>query len=427
MRVDAGMCATYREPCSGRYTLHRLHGIFTGAPQVLIPIVAPDSYFALIVPACSLLLGLALIACWTGMPAMRVQRSVLWIAAGYVVVAVPLAAQSMMANEQLADWAVVTGAFYLAGVWAISRGMAERYGGSAHPRLAMAIAVVTLALLYYFSQISDQLWLRIMILNVAMLLMRVLPVSSIFQSPAVQSGVERILWGCYLALIANAVMRTIVVFQLMPVENIGELTRSGLWLSMLAINMVIGLAFILSLLACSVREILLTLRSERDHDLLTCLLNRRSFLEIAQVRLRSSRSPGWALLLCDVDHFKRVNDAWGHAAGDEVLQIVGQTLQQQARQNDLVARYGGEEFVVLLRCADMSVAVNVAQRMRQQLAQTHCEAIAGAVTASFGVVRVGSCDDLPRALERADALLYRAKNAGRNQVAWDAPPGRGAA
>lgn len=382
-----------------------------------------DQYFTLIVPACSLLLGLALIACWAAMPAMRAQRSVLWIAAGYVVVALPLGAQSLMVNEQLADWAVLAGAFYMASVWAISRGMAERYGGSAHPRIAMAIAVVTLALLYYYSQVSNQLWMRIVILNVAMLLLRILPVSSIFQAPVFKSGVERFMWCCYLALIFNAVMRTIVVITLMPVESLEELALSGMWLLMLAVNMVVGLGFILSLLACSVRDILQTLRSERDHDALTCLLNRRSFLESAQVRLRSPRSPGWALLVCDVDHFKRVNDAWGHAAGDEVLQIVGQTLQQQVRLDDLVARFGGEEFVVLLRCADISAAAGVAERMRRQLAQTHCKAIAGAVTASFGVARVGSCEDLPFALERADALLYQAKNTGRNQVAWDASPG----
>lgn len=357
------------------------------------------------------------------MPAMRTQRSVLWIASGYVVLAFPLGAQSLMSNEQLAHWAVLTGALYMAGVWVISHGMADRYGGSAHPGLALVIAVVTLALLYYFSQVSDQLWLRILILNVAMLLLRALPVRSIFQTPAFKSGVERILWACYLALLVNAVVRTIVVMYLLPVHSVEELTQSGLWLLMLAVNMLIGLAFILSLLACSLREILQALRSERDHDALTCLLNRRSFLESAQARLRSPRSSGWALLLCDVDHFKRVNDDWGHAAGDEVLQIVGQTLQQQARPGDLVARFGGEEFVVLLRCADMAIAAGVAERMRRQLAQTHCSAIAGAVTASFGVAGVGSSEDLPRALERADALLYLAKNAGRNRVAWDAAPG----
>ena len=382
-----------------------------------------DTYFALIVPACSLLLGLTLIACWTVMPAMRKQHSVLWIASGYVVLSLPLGAQSLMVNEQLADWAVLTGVFYLGGVWVISQGMAQRYGGTAHPRLALVIACVTLALLCYFSQVSDQLWLRILILNVAMLLLRCLPVRSIWQAPALKSGVERILWACYLALVVNAVARTLVVINLLPVERMEELTQSGLWLLMLAVNMVIGLAFILSLLASALREILQALRSERDHDALTSLLNRRSFFESAQMRLRSPRSPGWALLVCDVDHFKRVNDAWGHAAGDEVLQIVGQTLQQQVRQDDLVARFGGEEFVVLLRCADMSAAAGVAERMRGQLAKTHCAAIAGAVTASFGVAGVGSSEDLPRALQRADALLYLAKNAGRNRVAWDASPG----
>ncbi len=378
--------------------------------------VPSDQYFALIVPASSLLLGTALIACWA---AMREQRYLLWIAAGYIVSAVPLAAQSLMGNAQLADWAVLTGGFYLAGAWAISRGMAERYGGRAHPGLAMGIAAVTLVLLYYFSQVSEQLWLRMLLLNAGMFLLQVLPVRSIFYMAASRNRLERWLWGSYLLLIAYALIRLMVVVALLPEASMGELTRSGWWVLMLAANMLISLGYLLILLACTVREIFQTLRNERDHDALTCLLNRRAFWESAQQSLRGPRSPGWALLVCDVDHFKGVNDAWGHAAGDQVLQIVGQTLLQQVRQDDLVARYGGEEFVVLLRCADMSVAASVAERMRRQLSQTHCSAIAGAVTASFGVAWVASFQDLPQALERGDALLYQAKKSGRNQVVWD--------
>ena len=368
------------------------------------------------VPACSLLLGTALIACWT---AMREQRYLLWIAAGYIVPAFPLAAQSLMGNAQLADWAVLAGGFYLAGAWSISRGMAGRYGGRAHPGLAAGMAAVTLALLYYYSQVLDQLWLRMLILNAGMFGLQVLPVRSILRVAAFSHRLERWLWGSYLLLIAYALIRTMVVAALLPAAHGDELTRSGWWVLMLAANMVISLGYLLILLACTVRETLQTLRNERDRDALTGLLNRRSFVESAQQRLRGPKSPGWALLVCDVDHFKAVNDAWGHAAGDRVLQIVGQTLQQQVREDDLVARFGGEEFVVLLRCADMSVAASVAERMRRQLSHTHCSAIAGAVTASFGVSRVASFQDLAQALERADALLYQAKKAGRNQVVCD--------
>ncbi len=347
---------------------------------------------------------------------MREQRHLLWIAVGYIVSAFPLGAQSLMSNAQLADWAVLTGVFYLGCTWAIARGMAGRYGGVAHPWLAMGVAAVTLALLYYFSQVSDQLWLRVLIVNAGMLLLQALPVRSILQVATFSNRLERMLWGSYLALVAYAVLRPVLVVALVSAPGEVELTRSGLWMLMLAVNMVVGLGYILLLLACSVREILQTLRNERDHDALTCLLNRRAFLESAERRLQGPRSQGWALLACDVDHFKRVNDSWGHAAGDTVLQIVGQILLQQVRKDDLVARFGGEEFVVLLRCADVLVAAEVAERMRRQLAQTHCAAISGVVTASFGVSWVFSVQDLPRAIERADALLYQAKNAGRNQV-----------
>ncbi len=269
---------------------------------------------------------------------MREQRYLLWIAAGYIVPAFPLAAQSLMGNAQLADWAVLAGGFYLAGAWAISRGMAVRYGGRAHPGLAAGMAAVTLALLYYYSQVSDQLWLRMLILNAGMFGLQVLPVRSILRVAAFSHRLECWLWGSYLLLIAYALIRTMVVAALLPAAHGDELTRSGWWVLMLAANMVISLGYLLILLACTVRETLQTLRNERDRDALTGLLNRRSFVEFAQQRLRGPKSPGWALLVCDVDHFKAVNDAWGHAAGDRVLQIVGQTLQQQVREDDLVAR-----------------------------------------------------------------------------------------
>ena len=106
-----------------------------------------SQYFSLIVPVCGVLLGLALVACWT---VLRQQRYLLWLAAAYILPAVPLAAQTLMSNEQLARTPVLLGAFYLSGLWAMAQGMALKYGGVAHPRLAAAVGVLALGLLYYF-------------------------------------------------------------------------------------------------------------------------------------------------------------------------------------------------------------------------------------------------------------------------------------
>jgi two-component system, cell cycle response regulator len=157
-------------------------------------------------------------------------------------------------------------------------------------------------------------------------------------------------------------------------------------------------------------------------DGLTGLMNRRAFLEIiARDRQRSERNVHpWSLLLLDVDHFKRVNDTWGHDAGDAVLQGVARVLQKIARKSDYVARWGGEEFVVaLVQTAEAGARV-AAERVRRALAEAHFSIPSGeviAVTASIGLASASSpswnIDDL---IGRSDKAMYAAKHRGRNRV-----------
>ncbi|MBL4847371.1 MAG: GGDEF domain-containing protein [Planctomycetes bacterium] len=127
-----------------------------------------------------------------------------------------------------------------------------------------------------------------------------------------------------------------------------------------------------------------------------------------------------SLLLFDLDHFKRVNDTWGHLAGDQVLKTIAERVQASVREGDVVARYGGEEFVVLLREAALQPALRVAERLRRAICAqpVEFEGHELSVSASFGVAttvgnRLSSASDL---LASADANLYRAKESGRNRV-----------
>lgn len=158
-------------------------------------------------------------------------------------------------------------------------------------------------------------------------------------------------------------------------------------------------------------------------DALTGLSNKRAFTEAIERDLhRSTRDESdVSLIVIDVDHFKKFNDTWGHAVGDQVLRTVGQLLLRSVRASDFAARYGGEEFVVLLPNTDSEGAVMLAQRLRARLAATSVQGPQGPlrVTASFGVATVAGptagCG--PGALfERADGALYEAKRNGRNRV-----------
>ncbi len=166
-------------------------------------------------------------------------------------------------------------------------------------------------------------------------------------------------------------------------------------------------------------------------DVLTGWHNRR-YLQVRLTeelaRARRDRSHVVCLIL-DVDHFKRVNDTWGHAAGDEVLRELANRIDVQVRASDVAARYGGEEFVVLLPDTDNASGVRLAERIRQAIAASPYELPCGetaSITVSIGIAGVTpdpEADDLKTLgdslIARADVALYRAKTAGRDQVAVD--------
>lgn len=156
-------------------------------------------------------------------------------------------------------------------------------------------------------------------------------------------------------------------------------------------------------------------------DSLTGVGNRR-YAEIALEQsfdgYRQHGSP-FALLFCDIDHFKVINDRWGHHAGDSVLRMVAQTLAHSLRSYDFVARWGGDEFVVLVPEADEDVSGRVARRCLQLVRTSHLtwngEPVR--VTMSIGIATPRPGDSALELLRRADDLLYEAKNAGRDRLA----------
>jgi len=164
------------------------------------------------------------------------------------------------------------------------------------------------------------------------------------------------------------------------------------------------------------------LRQLAAADPLTGCLNRRGFEEVAGAALEAARREGtpMTVLTLDVDHFKRINDAHGHAAGDEVLRAVADAARAVVRETDPVARFGGEEFVMLLQGADAGQALACAERLRLRLeaAVVRFGDAEIRLTASVGCapVDLDEADAVARAVERADGALYAAKRNGRNRV-----------
>ena len=183
------------------------------------------------------------------------------------------------------------------------------------------------------------------------------------------------------------------------------------------------------------REMLETLKRSRDEvdgqnrelmllatiDPLTGCLNRRSFFRTFETQWSAAKRHDYHLgcVMIDIDHFKSINDKYGHGAGDRVLQQIAEAIKSSARKSDVVCRYGGEEFCILLPHSDIEKAATAAERYRLAIELTNCGGIRVAGSLGAASTDLGA-QDLRELLNQADMALYAAKRAGRNRVIrWD--------
>ena len=157
-------------------------------------------------------------------------------------------------------------------------------------------------------------------------------------------------------------------------------------------------------------------------DALTGVKNRAAMNNALhrEIELAHRQNSDLSIVVVDVDHFKRINDQFGHSAGDEVLCQIARALEECVRCSDMVFRYGGEEFVALLSYTDLEGAAKLAERVREKVAKLEIPVIDGQqISASLGVTTLLPSDDGASLFNRSDKALYRAKQSGRNRVVVD--------
>lgn len=161
------------------------------------------------------------------------------------------------------------------------------------------------------------------------------------------------------------------------------------------------------------------LEYQATHDTLTGLFNRQKFHNIFSKEMRRDKryKNDLSLIIFDIDFFKRINDDFGHLVGDQVLIDISKLVLTLIREHDTMVRWGGEEFIIILPETNLEGAVNVAEKIREQISAYVHPKVDRPITASFGVTLLAETDGEDDIIQRADKALYEAKEGGRNQVA----------
>ncbi|WEE75811.1 GGDEF domain-containing protein [Comamonas testosteroni] len=369
--------------------------------------------YLLVAPVCITALGALMAFCWL---AQRRSVFLLSTACGLTLTGLALAWQCLTPHGQLVRWAVYTGLIYLLGAWLCTWGVAQKFSVSSYPKISALVSFIVVAALYEYSIVQDNIAARVLWLNTGLGIIHFIPFPAIALKKVRRDGLDKLLYRSYGAFAIYTVLRPIMVLFLGFTE-LQDMLSSIYWLVTMLGSLLFSLVFSGLMLIVSMRDAMATLRDERNHDMLTGVLNRRGFWEFADPLTRDRKAQPFSIVVADLDHFKRVNDSWGHEYGDGVLKAVAEVMQASVRGADLVARFGGEEFVLLLTQTDIETAQRVAQRIRAGAVEIIAPLPDGQrVTLSMGIVASPFGSDLREAVMRADQQLYKAKELGRDQV-----------
>ncbi|MGN7294971.1 diguanylate cyclase [Rhizobium sp. SAFR-030] len=314
--------------------------------------------------------------------------------------------------------AMIANLLFLTAFFAYGEALADRLGGPRLRRVRLLVVLLALPFLGHAVLIAADLRQEIIAGDLACGLLLLASVVSLVRRAVLP--VDRVLVAVAAMVVAETLLR-LVLFVAMTSASAGLSTESYLS-SSYAFYVQMGASMLtfllaLSVLATIVHDTVLGHRTASEQDPLTGLLNRRGF-DLGCDRATRSRALG-AVVLGDIDRFKRVNDHFGHAAGDDVIRRFADLLRSTIPEGALAARFGGEEFVVFLPGLAAAEAGVLAERLREAFAAQawifHDDGVP--ITASFGVSALAASDhSVHDAIQRADARLYEAKCGGRNRV-----------
>ncbi|WP_117191194.1 GGDEF domain-containing protein [Rhizobium terrae] len=355
----------------------------------------------------------------------RSRTAALWFAAGFAVASLSAICELLVAYTDFAKfWAIGAFASVLGGLILLRVGIGDLYGVKANLPWAgsFLVAATLLDILIYdlprgtlMHSFSYQTPFALVVLTSA---------AAVFSSGR-RLPIDRALGG----LLAVTGLHFFVKAGFAVLAGAGTTAKDYIHTNYALISQsstaVLIVAVGLTLLSVLVLEIMADERSNSEKDALSGLANRRGFENGVKTALALAPKTAHAVVICDLDHFKNVNDTYGHHGGDLVIRAFGELLQASAPKNAVVGRVGGEEFVIFLPNTTIDMAVLFAQALRGGTMRIAIGALPDsfAITASFGVAELGSDGNFADAMRDADMALYEAKRSGRNRVKQARPPG----
>jgi diguanylate cyclase (GGDEF)-like protein len=374
-------------------------------------------FISLLNPAIAIVIACAFLGLWLY---QRQRRHLAVLAFGYVASAAGFLLQyftlpvGLPVSRLFSVTCFTTAIFCIAGAAVASCGKKAPYATMA------ALCGAGLAVFCWFMFVTPDLTARLYAINIAFGGVS-LAVAARLRTAANRGPLEKILFALSLVSAVNLLVRPVLIISVEgSYASYDGFYDSLYWTTSMLCHAVVSLLIAFTLLASAASDMMRDLRAETNTDPLSGLLNRRGFERAAAEALsRQARlNIPAAMVIADLDHFKAVNDSFGHAVGDKVIVAFAERLRSAAPRGAILGRLGGEEFVVLLTACDLAAARLFAEGVRLSFSTASLPGVPDRlkVTASFGVASLSGTEDLSELLGRADSALYNAKRAGRDRV-----------
>jgi diguanylate cyclase (GGDEF)-like protein len=375
-------------------------------------------FISLLNPAIALIVACAFLLLWLY---QRQRRHLAVLALGYAASSVGFLLQYFTLPAGLPVSRLISAISFAVAVSCVAGAVLASRGRKV-PYAAMSVlSAAGIAAFCWFMFVVPDLTGRIYALNFAFGAITLVAAIGLGRVPQ-KAPLDRILLALSLLSALNLLVRPVLIITL---QGGGYASYDGLydslyWTTAVFSHAVVSLLVAFTLFAAAALDVMRELRAETNTDPLSGLLNRRGFERAATDALSRHARQGIpaAIVITDLDHFKSVNDMFGHAVGDKVIVAFAELLRSAAEGNGIAGRLGGEEFAVLLTASDLAAARLFAEGVRLAFSSAALRDVPDQVhvTASFGVASLSGTESLSELLSRADTALYNAKKAGRDRV-----------